>query len=109
MRSSPTRDSAGNSAVAGLMSSSTCQIGSVPGSAGASAGCGSAVVVRSDISGDHPLRRGDLAHPLEREAAVEAEQEQPDLHGEGIVEIEVEHRRQRVAQRGVLILPGLME
>ena len=47
--------------------------------------------------GNLPLRRRNLAHPVEREPAIKPQQEQADLHGEGIVEEQVEHRGQRIA------------
>ena len=55
------------------------------------------------------MGRRHLAHAVERKVAVEAKQEQPDLHGEGIVEEQVEHRQERLAQRDVLLLARPMK
>src|SRR5258708_29475229 len=62
-----------------------------------------------EVLGRERAAAGHVVPVLQRESAVEAHQEQADLHGEPVVEEAVVDRRQRLAQRQGVKLAHLVE
>src|SRR5258708_4504292 len=62
-----------------------------------------------EVLGRERAAAGHVVQALQRESAVEAHQEQADLHGEPVVEEAVVDRRQRLAQRQGVKLAHLVE